>query len=57
MLKGFSVLAALDQNEALMKNQQQLAVSVVPILEVAPKESVTKKPDSGQKSMQVNRSK
>jgi len=49
MLKGFSALAALDQHETLMKNQQQLAASVVPVLEVAPKESATKKPDSGQK--------
>ena len=49
MLKGFSALAALDQHELLMKNQQQLAASVVPVLEVAPKESVPKKPDSGQK--------
>ena len=49
MLKGFSALAALDQHELLMKNQQQLAASVVPVLEVAPKEPVPKKPDSGQK--------
>ena len=49
MLKGFSALAALDQHELLMKNQQQLAASVIPVLEVAPKESVPKKPDSGQK--------
>jgi len=49
MLKGFSALAALDQHELLMKKQQQLAASVVPVLEVAPKESATKKPDSGQK--------
>jgi hypothetical protein len=49
MLKGFSALAALDQHEALMKNQQQLAASVVPVLEVAPKERVPQKTDSGQK--------
>ncbi|WP_071467534.1 hypothetical protein [Polynucleobacter asymbioticus] len=49
MLKGFSALAALDQHELLMKNQQQLASSVVPVLEVAPKEPAPKKTDSGQK--------
>jgi hypothetical protein len=49
MLKGFSALAALDQHEALMKNQQQLAASVVPVLEGTPKEPVPQKPDSGQK--------
>ena len=53
MLKGFSALAALDQHEALMKNQQQLAASVVPVLEVAPKERVPQKTDSGHKSMEV----
>jgi hypothetical protein len=49
MIKGFTALAALDQHELLMKNQQQLAASVVPVLEVSQKESVPKKPDSGQK--------
>lgn len=47
MLKGFSALAALDQHELLMKNQQQLAASITPILEVDPKASVSKKTDSG----------
>jgi hypothetical protein len=47
MLKGFSALAALDQHEALMKNQQQLAASTTPILEVDPKASASKKTDSG----------
>jgi len=55
MLKGFSALAALDQHELLMKNQQQLAASVVPVLEVAPKERVPQKTDSGHKSMEVKR--
>ena len=55
MLKGFSALAALDQHELLMKNQQQLATSVVPVLEVAPKEPAPKKTDSGHKSMEVKR--
>ena len=49
MLKGFSALAALDQHEALMKNQQQLAASDVPVLQVTPKEPAPKKTDSGQK--------
>jgi hypothetical protein len=40
-------LAALDQHEALMKNQQQLAASITPILEVDPKASASKKTDSG----------
>ena len=44
MLKGFSALAALDQHEALMKNQQQLAASITPILEVVPKASALKRP-------------
>jgi hypothetical protein len=56
MLKGFSALAALDQHELLMKNQQQLAVSVVPVLEVVPKEPEPKKTDSGHKSTEVKRS-
>ena len=56
MLKGFSSLASLDQHELLMKNQQQLAASVVPILEVVPKEPTLKKTDSGHKSMEVKRS-
>jgi hypothetical protein len=56
MLKGFSALAALDQHELLMKNQQQLAASITPILEVAPKERVPQKPDSGHKSMEVKSS-
>jgi hypothetical protein len=47
MLKGFSALAALDQHELLMKNQQQLAASITPILEVEPKASASKKTDSG----------
>jgi hypothetical protein len=55
MLKGFSALAALDQHELLMKNQPQLAASVVPVLEVPPKESAPKNPDSGHKSMEVKR--
>ena len=55
MLKGFSALAALDQHELLMKNQQQIAASVVPVLEVAPKERVPQKTDSGHKSMEVKR--
>ena len=49
MLKGFSALAALDQHELLMKNQQKIAASVVPVLEVAPKEPAPQKTDSGQK--------
>jgi hypothetical protein len=53
MLKGFSALAALDQHEALMKNQQQrvaqLENAANPVLEMAQKESASKKPDSGQK--------
>lgn len=49
MLKGFSALAALDQHELLMKNQQQIAASVVPVLEVVPKEPAPQKTDSGQK--------
>ncbi|MBT8631923.1 hypothetical protein AOC23_07560 [Polynucleobacter paneuropaeus] len=53
MLKGFLALAALDQHELLMKNQQQIAAQLEnasnPVLEMAPKESATKKPDSGQK--------
>ena len=57
MLKGFSALAALDQHELLMKNQQQLAASVVPVLEVVPQERVPQKTDSGQKSMEVKRAK
>ena len=52
MLKGFSALAALDHHEALMKNQQQreaqLENATNPALEMAPMESATKKPDSGQ---------
>ena len=56
MLKGFSALAALDQHELLMKNQQQLASSIVPILEVTPKESAPQQTDSGHKSMEVKRS-
>ena len=47
MLKGFSALAALDQHEALMKNQRQLAASITPILEVDPKASASNKTDSG----------
>jgi hypothetical protein len=43
MLKEFSVLAALDQHELLMKNQQQLTVFVVQVLEVTPKEPAPKK--------------
>jgi hypothetical protein len=53
MLKGFSALAALDQHELVMKNQQQrvaqLENAANPILELGSKESATKKPDSGQK--------
>ena len=49
ILKGFSALAALDQHEALMKNQRQFAASIAPVLEVTPKEPVPKKTDSGQK--------
>ena len=55
MLKGFSALAALDQHELLMKNQQQLAAPVLPILEVTPKERVPQKTDFGHKSMEVKR--
>ena len=49
MLKGFSALAALGQHELLMKNQQQIATPVIPVLEVAPKERVPQTTDSGQK--------
>lgn len=59
MLNGFSALAALDQHEALMKNQQQrlaqLENAANPVLEMAPKESASKKPDSGHKSMEAKR--
>ena len=60
MLKGFSALAALDQHELLMKNQQQrvaqLENTANPKLEMAPKESANENPNSGHKSMQVKRS-
>ena len=50
MMKGFSALAALDQHEALMKNQKQPAVQVESntnlTLEMAPKESAPPNPDS-----------
>ena len=50
MLKGFSALAALDQHEAFMKNQQkplaQVANVVHPVLEIRSKESEPKKSDS-----------
>lgn len=50
MLKGFSALAALDQHEAFMKNQQkplaQVANVVHPVLEMRSKESEPKKSDS-----------
>jgi hypothetical protein len=42
MLKGFSALAALDQHEQLMQNQQQLAVSA---LEMTPMEPGPQKSD------------
>ena len=51
MLKGFSAIAVLDQHEILMKNQQQLAVSIAPVLELSPKEPVAKKPDSRQEGL------
>jgi hypothetical protein len=37
MLKGFSALAALDQHEQLVKNQQQLAVSALEMTPMEPK--------------------
>ena len=50
MMKGFSALAALDQHEALMKNQKQPAVQVESdtnlTLEMASKESAPPNPDS-----------
>jgi hypothetical protein len=38
MLMELYVLVVLDKHEALMENQRQLAASIVPVLEVAPKE-------------------
>jgi len=59
MLKGFSALAVLDQHELLMKNQQQrlaeLENAANPVFEMTPKESTTKKTDSGHKLMEVKR--
>jgi hypothetical protein len=49
LLRAFSALAAIDQYELLMKNQQQIPASVIPVLKVAPKEPAPKKTDSGQK--------
>jgi hypothetical protein len=50
MLKGFSALAALDQHELLMKNQQKLISPVEnnpsAVLEMSAKESTSKKTDS-----------
>jgi len=50
MLKGFSALAALDQHELLMKNQQYLVAQVEntpnTVLEMSPKEPASKKADS-----------
>jgi len=51
MLKGFSALAALDQHELLIKNQQKLIAQVEntpnTVLEMSPKESASKKTDAG----------
>jgi len=51
MLKGFSALAALDQHELLMKNQQkpvtQIDSAANTVLELSPKESDPKKSDAG----------
>ena len=53
ILKGFSGLAALDQHEALMKNQQQKASHLEnaanPVLEIAPKGPVPQKTEYEQK--------
>lgn len=51
MLKGFSALAALDKHEILMKDQQKLISQVEntpnTVLGMSPKESASKKTDSG----------
>ena len=57
MLKGLFVLEALDQHEALMRNQQQLAASVVTVLVAAPKEPVPQKTDFGQKYIKIGSNK
>lgn len=50
MLKGFSALAALDQHELLIKNQQKVIAQAEStpnaVLEMSSKESVSKKTDS-----------
>ena len=50
MLKRFSALAALDQHEFLMKNQQKLFAQVEnaskSALEMSPEEPASKKTDS-----------
>ncbi len=51
VLKGFFALAALDQHEMLIKNQQKLISQVEntpnTVLGTSPKESASKKTDSG----------
>jgi len=51
VLKGFSALAALDQHEMLIKNQQKLISQVEntpnTVLGMSPTESAAKKTDSG----------